>query len=122
MSKKILFADDDAHLVEILLLRFKAAGYETVDAYDGEEALLKMRAQKPDLVIMDITMPKMNGYTLVREMKDDEALKNIPVIVLSGKDTMQDIFQIEGVGTYMVKPFEFDELLAKVKEMLGEQS
>ena len=103
-------------------MRFKAAGYETVDAYDGEEALLKMRAQKPDLVIMDITMPKMNGYTLVREMKDDEALKNIPVIVLSGKDTMQDIFQIEGVGTYMVKPFEFDELLAKVKEMLGEQS
>ena len=121
MSKKILFADDDPHLVEVLLLRFKSAGYETVAAYDGEEALLKMRAEKPDLVVLDITMPKMNGYSLVREMKDDETLKNIPIIVLSGKDTMQDIFQIEGDGTYLVKPFEFDELLGKVKEQLGEE-
>ena len=122
MSKKILFADDDAHLMEVLLLRFKSAGYKTVDAYDGEEALLKMRAEKPDLIVMDITMPKMNGYTLVREMKADETLKDIPVIVLSGKDTMQDIFEIEGVGTYLVKPFEFDDLLGKVKEQLGEES
>ena len=121
MSKKILFADDDPHLVEVLLLRFKSAGYETVAAYDGEEALLKMRAEKPDLVVLDITMPKMNGYSLVREMKDDETLKNTPIIILSGKDTMQDIFQIEGVGTYLVKPFEFDELLGKVKEQLGEE-
>ncbi|MCK5014527.1 MAG: response regulator [Candidatus Omnitrophica bacterium] len=122
MSKKILFADDDAHLMEVLLLRFKSAGYKTVDAYDGEEALLKMRAEKPDLIVMDITMPKMNGYTLVREMKADETLKDIPVIVLSGKDTMQDIFEIEGVGTYLVKPFGFDDLLGKVKEQLGEES
>ena len=121
MGKKILFADDDAHLMEVLLLRFKSAGYETVDAYDGEEALLKMKAEKPDLIIMDIAMPKMNGYTLVREMKSDETLKNIPVIVLSGKDNMQDIFEIEGIGTYLVKPFEFDELLGKVKEKLGEK-
>ena len=120
MGKKILFADDDPNLMEVLLLRFKAAGYEAVDAYDGEEALLKMRAENPDLVVMDITMPKMNGYSLIREMKADEALKNIPVIVLSGKDTMQDIFEIEGVGAYLVKPFEFDDLLGKVKEALGE--
>ena len=122
MGKKILFADDDAHLMEVLLLRFKSAGYDAIDAYDGEEALIKMRAQKPDLIVMDITMPKMNGYTLVREMKADETLKDIPIIVLSGKDTMQDIFEIEGVGTYLVKPFEFDELLGKVKEQLGEVS
>ncbi len=120
MSKKILFADDDINLMEILQLKFKSVGYDVVDAYDGEEALLKMRAEKPDLVVMDITMPKMNGYTLVREMKSDETLKDIPVIVLSGKDTMQDIFEIEGVGNYLVKPFEFDDLLAKVKEQLGE--
>ena len=120
MAKKILFADDDANLMEVLLLRFKTAGFETVGAYDGEEALIKMRAEKPDLVVMDITMPKMNGYALVREMKSDADLKDIPVIVLSGKDSMQDIFQIEGVGTYLVKPFEFDDLLAKVKEQLGE--
>lgn len=122
MGKKILFADDDPNLMEVLLLRFKNAGYETVDAYDGEEALLKMRAEKPDLIVMDITMPKMNGYTLLREMKADEALKHIPAIVLSGRDTMQDIFEIEGVGTYLVKPFEFDDLMAKVKELLGETS
>ena len=120
MSKKILFADDDAHLLEVLLLRFQSAGYETVAACDGEEALLKMRAEKPDLVVLDITMPKMNGYSLLREMKADESLKDIPVIVLSGKDTMQDIFQIEGVGVYLVKPFEFDDLLSKVKAQLGE--
>ena len=120
MSKKILFADDDVNLIEVLQLKFKSAGYDTVEAYDGEEALIKMRAEKPDLVVMDITMPKMNGYTLVREMKSDETLKRIPIIVLSGKDTMQDIFEIEGVETYLVKPFEFDDLLAKVKEKLGE--
>lgn len=120
MGKKILFADDDVNLMEILQLKFKSEGYDVVSAYDGEEALIKMRAEKPDLVVLDITMPKMNGYTLVREMKSDETLKGIPVIVLSGKDTMQDIFKIEGVGTYLVKPFEFDDLLAKVKEQLGE--
>lgn len=120
MGKKILFADDDKNLMEVLLLRFKKEGYETVDAYDGDEALTKMKVEKPDLVVLDITMPKMNGYALVREMKSDESLKDIPVIVLSGKDTMQDIFQIEGVGTYLVKPFEFDDLLGKVKEQLGE--
>jgi DNA-binding response OmpR family regulator len=120
MAKKILFADDDANLMEVLLLRFKAAGYEAAGAYDGDEALIKMRAEKPDLVVMDITMPRMNGYALVREMKSDQNLKNIPVIILSGKDSMEDIFKIEGVGAYLVKPFEFDDLLAKVKEQLHE--
>ncbi len=120
MGKKILFADDDVNIIEVLEIRFKSEGYEVTTANDGEEALLKMRAEKPDLVVMDIAMPKMNGYTLVREMKADDNLKDIPAIVLSGKDTMEDIFQIEGVGTYLVKPFEFDELLAKVKEQLGE--
>lgn len=121
MSKKILFADDDANLMEVLLLRFKTAGYETVGTYDGDEALEKMRAERPDLLVMDIAMPKMNGYLLVREMKSDEALKNIPIIILSGKDSLQDLFEIEGVGAYLVKPFEFNDLLRKVKELLGEK-
>lgn len=121
MSKRILFADDDENLMEILQMKFKSEGYDVDGAGDGEEALIKMRAQKPDLVVMDVGMPKMNGYALVQEMKSDSTLKDIPVIVLSGKDAMQDIFEIEGVGTYLVKPFEFDELLMKVKEQLNEE-
>jgi len=121
MGKKILLADDDPNLIQVLQLRFKKAGYEIVEAYDGDEALLKMRQEKPDLAVMDITMPKMSGYALVREMKADADLKHIPIIVISGKDSMQDIFKIEGVGTYLVKPFDFAELLTKVKEQLGDK-
>ena len=119
MSKKILLADDDENFVEVLRLRFESAGYTVVGALDGDEALAKIREENPDVVIADIGMPKIDGYMLVREMKSDDALKDIPIIILTGKDQMQDIFKVEGVMDYFMKPFEFKELLKKIEELLG---
>ena len=118
MSKKILLADDDVHLVKVLTVRFEMAGYKVVGTYDGQEALQKMKEENPDLAILDISMPELDGYALVKEMKADDVLKHIPVIILSGKDQMQEIFKVEGVSVYFVKPFKFEEVLVKVEELL----
>lgn len=113
-KKKILIVDDEPELVEMLRMRLEASDYEVVSANDGEEGLQKTKSEKPDLVVLDIMMPKKDGYTFVKEMKTDKTTKHIPVIVLTAKTKMQDLFEMEGVKDYVVKPFESKELLAKI--------
>jgi two-component system alkaline phosphatase synthesis response regulator PhoP len=114
MSKKILVADDDPHIVEMVKSRLQANGYEVINASDGQEALDKALNHKPDLIIVDILMPNMDGYTFVKEARASEGIKNIPIIILTAKDKMKDLFEIEGVKDYVVKPFKSEELLEKV--------
>jgi len=118
MNKKILVADDDKHLVKILMVRFETSGYDVVGTHDGREALEKMKEENPDLAVLDIAMPELDGYALVKEMKADEALKHLPVIILTGKEQMEEIFKMEGIADYFVKPLKFEELLKKVEELL----
>ena len=121
MAKKILVADDQKELVEVLKLRFENDGYEVVEAYTGEECLEKAKKELPDLIIMDVAMPQMDGYEAVREIKGDEATKHIPIFMLTGKDQMEDIFRMEGVQEYIVKPFDFEALSGMVQKLFGEQ-
>jgi DNA-binding response OmpR family regulator len=114
MPKKILVVDDEADLVEILKLSLEMNNYEVITAFDGEEGFEKAKKEKPDLILLDIMMPKKDGWTFVREMKMDESIKHIPVIVLTGKDQLKDEFELEGVKDFIIKPVEIEVLLDKI--------
>lgn len=114
MPHKILVVEDDPDICEMLQLRLEASGYDIVTAGNGTEGLQKVDLEHPDLIVCDITMPVMDGFSFVRTLHANPATRKIPVIVLTGKDKMQDIFQFEGVRDYLVKPCEATELLQKI--------
>ena len=117
-KKKILIVDDEPELVNLIRLRLEANGYEVIDASNGEEGLKKVEEERPDIILLDIMMPKKDGYTLMRELKRKEATKSIPIIALTGKPKMKDLFEIEGIKDYIVKPFEDEDLLLRIKRAL----
>src|SRR5688572_14230231 len=118
--KKILVVDDDPEIVDLMKNRLEAQNYSVVTANNGEEGLDKTKNEFPNLIIIDIAMPRMDGYTFVLELRRYEEFKNIPVVVLTAKDKMQVIFEMEGVKHYFVKPFIAEELLSRLKNILGE--
>ncbi|MFH1360549.1 MAG: response regulator [Candidatus Omnitrophota bacterium] len=119
MSKKILVIDDEPDLVDVVKARLELNHYQVISAKDGQEGLEKVKKEKPDLVILDIMMPRMDGYTFVLEFKKIADLKKTPIIVLTAKDQLQDIFKVEGVTEYVVKPFESEKLIEKVDRLLA---
>jgi len=120
MPKKILIVDDQKEMVEAMKMRFENDGFEVVEAYNGEECIQKAKEELPDLIIMDVAMPGMDGYEAVREMKKEETIKNIPIFMLTGKDQMEDIFRMEGVQEYIVKPFDYEVLTGLIKKLFDE--
>lgn len=120
-KKKILVVDDEGELVKGLQIRLEASGFEVIAAFDGQEGLEKARDEKPDLILLDVMMPKMNGYQVCRELKNDENTKNIVVIMLTAKGQESDKFWGKEVGAndYVIKPFESSELMEKIKELLN---
>ncbi len=122
MKHKILIVEDDptsSKLVEFLL---KTNDFLPLTAFDGQEGLEKASQEKPDLVILDIIMPGMDGYTFLRELKSRMGMDTPPVIMLTSRDQMQDIFKMEGVVDYFVKPLETEKFLMKVRECLKGES
>lgn len=121
MGKKILIVDDEKDLVETMTLRLEAAGYEVLCAYDGQDGLEKARDIKPDLILLDVMMPKMDGYQVCRMLKFDEDYKNIPIIMLTARGQEQDRKTGIDVGTndYITKPFDSKDLLARIQKILG---
>jgi len=119
-KKRILVVDDDEDLVKMLKLRIESEGYGFMHAKDGEDMFKVMAANKPDLIMLDIMLPKMDGYTALREMRKKEELKNIPVIVLTAKEKEKvgDLFELERVAFFVEKPFEIRDLLQKVKDAI----
>jgi CheY-like chemotaxis protein len=99
-------------------LRFEKDGYTVLRAYDGDECLEKARAELPDLIIMDVSMPKMDGYSAMKVLKTDKKIRHIPIIILTAKDQMEDIFRMEGIKEYFVKPFDYAVVAEKVKSLL----
>ena len=120
MQKKILVVDDETQLVEMLKMRLKTNGYEILTAYDGREALEKARNQKPDLIILDLMLPKIDGYKVCRMLKFDEKYKSIPIILFTARvqDVDKEMGSQVGADAYIVKPFEPQVLLCKIKELL----
>ena len=117
--KKILIIDDEPGVVQLIKIRLEANGYETLSAADGEQGLQALKTHQPDLIILDVRMPIMDGYTFVRQAKRDGHLKNTPIIVLTAKEKLQDMFKLEGIKDYIVKPFNTDDLLSRIKQYIG---
>jgi adenylate cyclase len=120
----ILAVDDTPENLEILLMRLEANGYEVATAADGEEGLEKARSLKPDLILLDIMMPKLDGISVVRMLKDDPSLRSIPVILVTAKADTRDV--VEGLNAggddYLTKPFDHRALVARVRSMLRQKA
>lgn len=121
-GKRILVIDDEPQMVEILKVRLEASGYGVISSYDGLDAVEKARREKPDLILLDIMLPRMDGYRVCRTLKFDERYKDIPIIMFTARAHEKDKETAEEVGAdaYMIKPFEPRMLLDKIKELLGE--
>ena len=123
MSKikvKVLVIDDELELMEMVVLRLEANDYQVISACDGQEGLNKARNENPDLIILDLMLPKIEGYKVCRMLKFDEKYKHIPIILFTARALESDIrFGAEaGADAYITKPFEPDMLLAKVVQLL----
>jgi adenylate cyclase len=120
----ILAVDDTPENLEILQVRLEACGYEVATATDGEEGLAKVHDLKPDLILLDVMMPKLDGISLVRLLKQDVSLRSIPVILVTAKADTRDV--VEGLDAggddYLTKPFEHQALLARVRSMLRQKT
>lgn len=120
-TKKILIVDDEQDIVETLKFMLEAQGYECFCAYDGETGLSMAKDIIPDLMILDVMMPKMNGYKISRLLKYDAKYKDIPILMVTARSQDEDklIGQETGVNEYITKPFELDDVINKVKEYLA---
>ena len=117
----VLAADDDPLIRELIQFRLERSGYEVVTAEDGDEALRLARERHPDLVVLDVMMPGLNGYEVTRSLRADEETKRIPVILLTARVQEADVAQgfDAGADDYLTKPFSPQELRARVQAILG---
>jgi PleD family two-component response regulator len=117
---RILVVDDEPHIRQILQFTLEKAGYSVTACSDGNEALRRMASERPDLVLLDVMMPHMDGYEVCRKMREDFTLSQVPVIILSAKGDQNDkVHGLEhGANDYLVKPYSNDELLLRVKNVL----
>jgi two-component system, OmpR family, alkaline phosphatase synthesis response regulator PhoP len=118
---KILVVDDEIYIVHILDFSLGMEGYEVVTALDGEQALEKARAEKPDLIVLDIMMPKLDGYETCKRLKADPETKDVPVILLSakGRNVDQKVGFEVGADDYITKPFSPRKLVERINAILG---
>ena len=113
-SKKILVADDEQQLALAVKIRLQSKGYTVVTASDGQQALQLAAQEKPDLIILDVLMPVMDGYSCLREINTRFGRGKIPVIILTARDRMKDLFELEGIEDYVIKPFDHEDLLVRI--------
>ncbi len=120
MSHKVLVVDDDPYILMSLEFLMKKSGYDVLIARNGTEAIQHIRAEMPDLILLDIMMPDVDGYEICAMVKQDNTLKHIKVIFLSAKTTEQAIEKglSYGADKYITKPFNTKQLVAEVKNML----
>ena len=119
-KKKILVVDDETDLVEMITLRLEASDFTVIKAYDGQAGLDLARTEKPDLIILDLMLPKIDGYKVCRMLKFDEKYKNIPIIIFTARAQESDVKLGEEVGAdaYITKPFDSKDLLDKISALL----
>ncbi len=121
-KKKILLIEDEQDIITALRLRLESNGYAVVSAGDGADGLGKARTENPDLIILDIMLPKLDGYKIARMLKFDEKFSKIPIIMLTAKVQQGDIQRGKeaGADAYVTKPFKAEELLAEIKKLLAQ--
>ena len=118
--KKILIIDDETLLVDLVKIRLEANNYEVIAAYEGVEGLEKAKNEKPDLILLDIAMPFMDGYQTLQKLKENDQTKPIPVIMLTAKSQVDDVTKVADLGAvdYVVKPFSPATFLEKIHKAL----
>jgi len=120
-KKKILVVDDEVNITQILEFSIGAEGYEVITAQNGEEAIDKAKRERPDLIILDIMMPRIDGYEACRILKANPLTKNTPVLLLTakGRDIDRRLGYEVGATDYIVKPFSPNRLIARIHELLS---
>jgi len=121
MRRKILVVEDDPHQVEIISLSLKAAGFAIGTAANGTDALVKTRSISPDLIILDLMLPGLNGFDVCESLRRDPATASIPIIMLTGMCSQFGRFAglESGANDFLLKPFDPDQLVSKVETLLG---
>jgi two-component system alkaline phosphatase synthesis response regulator PhoP len=119
MPKKILAVDDERHIVRLVQVNLERAGYTVVTAFDGREALEKVESEQPDLVVLDVMMPYMDGFEVLQTLRKNQSTRDLPVIMLTAKAQDADVFRgwQSGVDCYLTKPFNPMELISFVKRI-----
>ena len=120
MPKTILVVDDETVVVEITKRKLEDRGYEVYTAGDGNEAFMRLKSKIPDLILLDIQMPNMNGYTFIMEKVKIPEYANIPVVVLTAYNEMEPLFRRHGSMAYLLKPLKLQDLMNKVVEIVGQ--
>lgn len=118
--QKILLVDDDPDVVELLRLSLVAAGFSVIAAANGIDALKQARAHRPDLIVLDLVLPEMDGFTVCETLRKERATASIPILILTGLTSQLNRFSglESGADDYVTKPVTVDEFLAKIKTLL----
>jgi len=121
MRKTILIVEDEPKNLKLTRDLLKISGYETIEAVDGKQGVEKAKSEKPNLILMDIMMPKMDGYSACREIKADQSTKNIPVVMLTavGYDLNKKLAKQMGADGYVTKPFSRQQLIDAISPLLA---
>ena len=120
-KKRILIVDDDPHISELVFVNLDAAGYEVDRAGNGHEAIDRIAAVRPNLIVMDVMMPEMDGWELCKTIRDDPECRDIRIVMLTARDSDRDTMigkGVFGVDEYLTKPFELGDLLAICRRLL----
>lgn len=119
MALKILVCDDERHIVRLIQVNLERQGYQVVTAFDGKEGLEKIRAEKPNLVVLDVMMPYMDGFEVLKALRREPETETLPVIMLTAKAQDKDVFEgyHYGADMYLTKPFNPMELVTFVKRI-----
>ncbi len=120
MNKKILVVDDEVILIELVKMRLEVNGYEVSTANDGIEGLSKAEQVRPDLIILDIGMERMDGYTMLKELRKNDKIKDIKVIMLTASGKKRELLEAQGISDYILKPFDTEDFLSRVDKVLKE--
>ena len=124
VKRRILVVDDEPSIAKILRKQLEVAGFDVAVAVDGADALVKVREFRPDLMVLDVMLPKLNGHQVCAALKRDVELKQIPVLMLTAKAQRKDQDEglLSGADAFLTKPFQLDELLGQVRRLLGDSA
>ena len=120
VGKKILIVDDDVALAAEIKEFLEAKGYAVAHVSDGSQVLGTIKETCPDLILLDIIMPVVDGFTIAKQIRYDEQTKNVPIVVFSVQEGMKELFAIEGIDEYLVKPVDKEKLLEIILKKLGQ--
>jgi len=120
VKKRILVVDDEVDMVEGIKIMLEADNYEVIAAFDGQEGLQKAQEERPDLILLDVMMPKMDGFETLRRIRADSETQHIPVIMLTAKGDTDSMFKAHDLGStdFFIKPFDAQELLDFIRRYI----